>query len=101
MSRHHERIPARLWRRLRSQVLIRDGWRCWRCERYGNEVDHIRPLQFGGIATDPNNLQTLCRACHIAKTRGENRQRWKHRPASPAVAKWRRRVAELSGDVTP
>lgn len=47
------------------------------------EVDHITPLADDGHPTDMTNLQTLCRACHIRKTRVENRTR---RPLHPSVA---------------
>ncbi|KAA3641923.1 MAG: HNH endonuclease, partial [Armatimonadetes bacterium] len=30
-------------------------------------VDHIVPLEKGGAAYDPRNLQTLCRSCNSAK----------------------------------
>ena len=42
---------------------------------------------------DPNGLQTLCRACHIAKTARDNR-----RPPTPAELAWRDLVAELVND---
>jgi len=32
------------------------------------EVDHIIPLHQGGAAVDLDNLQTLCRDCHLAKS---------------------------------
>lgn len=44
--------------------LERDG----RCVP-GEVVDHIRPINLGGERLDPDNLQTLCRRCHAAKTR--------------------------------
>ena len=74
MSRHHARLDRRRWRIVRLEVLERDGWRCQHCGRYGNEVDHVTPLQWEPDQ-DPYalaGLQTLCRACHIAKTRDEN-----------------------------
>ena len=38
------------------------------------EVDHVVPLHKGGGELDPRELPgTLCRGCHIAKTRIENR----------------------------
>jgi hypothetical protein len=52
---------------LRAGVLERDGYRCQRCGRAGNEhslqVHHITPLGENG----PNerwNLITVCRRCH-------------------------------------
>ena len=69
MSLHHDRIPSRTWARVRRSILERDGYRCAKCGRAGRlEVDHVTPLDHGGAALDPNNLQTLCRDCHIEKT---------------------------------
>ena len=63
------------WAKVRRQVLDRDGWRCVKCGKAGRpEVDHVLPLHLGGDAWALDNLQTLCRACHIQKTRGENRR---------------------------
>ncbi|MEV8332596.1 HNH endonuclease [Streptomyces niveus] len=52
--------------------------RCpWRCSLCGSlaladvvDVDHVQPLARGGEDTD-QNVQPLCRDCHLAKT-GEN-----------------------------
>ena len=92
MSLHHERIPYRLWRRLRAQILARDNWRCQVCGRPAGkaEVDHIQALQDGGEPTDPENLQTICRGCHIEKTRLENRK-----PDTLQRAAWRALTDEL------
>ena len=48
------------------------------CQRPGRlEVDHIQPWHRGG-SHDLENLQTLCRGCHIEKTRRENRsEKWR------------------------
>ena len=89
MSSQHKRLSQARWARVRRVILDRDGWRCRVCGAYGNEVDHVRPLHKGGDAWDPANLQVLCRSCHIAKTRGENR-----REPTPAEARWRALVAE-------
>lgn len=37
------------------------------------EYDHIVPAVFGGDAS-LENCQCICRACHVAKTRGDNRE---------------------------
>lgn len=73
----------RRWDKLRLQILDRDSWRCQSCGKAGRlEVDHIIPLEHGGAAWSPDNLQALCVRCHIAKTRGERpplppeRQAW-------------------------
>lgn len=65
MSRH---TPSNRQQALfRRAVLERDGYQCVRCgKRTRLEADHIVPLADGG-AHHPDNGQTLCRACHIAK----------------------------------
>ena len=97
MSRNHLHLHARHWGRVRRAVLERDGWRCRKCGRAGRlEVDHVVPLKRGGDPLALDNLQALCRACHIEKTRRENR-----RPPTPAEAAWRRLVAEMLSTGTP
>jgi 5-methylcytosine-specific restriction endonuclease McrA len=71
------------WRGLRLQAKRRDGWRCVRCgSRVGLEVDHVEPrARRPELALVLDNLQTLCRSCHIDKTRAEQgldsaRQAW-------------------------
>jgi len=82
------------WARLRRRILDRDRWRCRRCGRAGRlEVDHRVPIAEGGEALDPANLQALCRGCHVAKTRAENRAR--REPGPPEVEAWRELVDEL------
>ena len=86
MSRFHRlNLSGRRWRRLRSRILDRDGWRCRKCGKAGIlEVDHIQPLEDGG-SDEPDNLQVLCRGCHIAK----------HRIPDPMRDSWREAVNEL------
>jgi 5-methylcytosine-specific restriction endonuclease McrA len=53
------------WRKARRRALIRDGYRCVRCDcPYPLEVDHIN-----GDPEDHRleNLQTLCVKCHHDK----------------------------------
>lgn len=88
-SRHYDLLDKRRWQHVRRIVLERDGWRCRACGGYGNEVDHVTPLQHGGDPYDEAGLQCLCRGCHLAKTRREN-----ERP-DPARDKWREFVLEL------
>ena len=93
MSRRHRTLNGRRWVAVRRQVLDRDGWRCQQCGRAGKvEVDHIEALEDGGDPWAPDNLQTLCRGCHISKTDAENQAR---RPARPEVEAWRHLVDEL------
>ena len=59
------------WRAVRRQVLRRDRYTCQHCGRWGNEVDHIVPIQRGGPEWELSNLQTLCKRCHSRKTAKE------------------------------
>ena len=59
-------------------------------KRPGREVDHIKALQFGGALLDPANCQTLCRGCHITKTRRENTK------PNPEREQWRRFMLKMS-----
>ena len=73
------------WRKLRLEVLDRDRWRCQACGKAGMlEVDHIQPLEDGG-SDEPDNLQVLCRGCHIDK----------HRRVDPIRDTWAAAIAEL------
>ena len=63
------------WRKLRSRVLRRDMHLCQECRRNnklvtGTEVDHIVRKADGGT-DDMDNLQTLCKPWHAAKTATE------------------------------
>ena len=78
-----EQPNRRQWRKVRLKVLDRDGWKCTQCTKAGRlEVDHIKPLENGGAVYALDNLQTLCRSCHIAKHGGT----WTI-AGSPGVAK--------------
>ena len=94
MSRHHSHLHPGRWAAVRRAVFKRDNFRCVECGRAGRlECDHISPLQRepGQDPYDLNGLQTLCRNCHIQKTRRENQ-----RQLTPAEAAWRALVAELA-----
>ena len=92
MSLHHKNLNRRKWAALRLRMLERANWRCAVCGRYGNEVDHIRPLRAGGDPYGESNLQVLCGGrggCHAAKTRTRIR--------TPAELEWDLYVSELTG----
>ena len=94
MSKFHTSLRRKSWAAVRRAVFERDGYRCVECGKAGRlECDHITPLERGPGQNhyDPNGLQTLCRVCHIEKTRRENR-----RPLTPAELAWRELVAELA-----
>ena len=91
MSRHHDNLNRKKWARLRRLVLDRSGYRCQTCGRAGRlEVDHVKPLDAGGDLYDLDNLQSLCRGCHILKTAQENRT-----PRSARQAAWDRYIASI------
>ena len=94
VSRHHARLPAHRVARLAAFVKGRDGYRCRLCGRPGRlEADHIQPLDKGGAAWDPDNMQALCRPCHFAKTRAERRP-----PPDPERELWRAHLFESTRD---
>ena len=71
-----ERMRGRSWMEVRRQVLVRDGFACRACGYVSvrNQVDHIVPLERGG-SHGMQNLQTMCKECHEAKTASETRER--------------------------
>ena len=55
------------WKKIRLQVLNRDGWTCTYCGASdANEVDHVWPKSRGGEDT-LDNLVCACRRCNILK----------------------------------
>ncbi|MCI4362987.1 MAG: HNH endonuclease [Thermoplasmata archaeon] len=60
------------WDAARRVVLRRDHYTCQACglrsRKSALDVDHIREIAVGGAPLDYDNLQTLCRPCHRAKT---------------------------------
>ena len=93
MSRNHLKLDARRWQAVRRRMLTRAQYRCAKCNRYGKEVDHIKPLADfpDQDAYAPDGLQVLCRSCHIAKTARENRARY-------PIPEWRLRWRALVFD---
>jgi 5-methylcytosine-specific restriction protein A len=67
-----ERIRGHAWMDIRRRILLRDKFACQCCGlvRMDNEIDHTIPLEQGG-SNDDDNLQTLCKGCHAAKTASE------------------------------
>ena len=61
------------WRQRRKQALQRDNYECVvpGCERDAHAVDKIIPRHLGGDPFDLDNLQSLCREHHNAKTAAE------------------------------
>ena len=66
--------PSARWRIIREFVLKRDGFACHKCNRRsGLACDHKLPISQGGNPWSPENLQALCRDCHIDKSREERK----------------------------
>lgn len=61
------------WYFVRKDVLRRDRYTCRICkQRFRKaflDVDHIIPLQMAKNFFDKDNLRTLCKECHKAKSR--------------------------------
>lgn len=59
------------WRKIRLEVLERDGWRCRvrlpGCTDIATCVDHIMPIVQGGRWLDPLNLRASCTHCNSAR----------------------------------
>ena len=76
-----ERGYGASWDKLRLTILKRDMYLCQACSRdgrvtplcvrpYDHAVDHIKPKAKGGEDYH-DNLQSLCKPCHDAKSLGE------------------------------
>ncbi len=66
---------SKAWKRLREAKISQDPL-CEECLRHGlttpgDEVDHIKPINQGGPPLEWDNLQTLCRHHHAAKSARE------------------------------
>ena len=74
LAYHDRRKRGRAGMRERAQVLSEEPY-CMVCLKAGkrvasDEVDHIRPLAWGG-SDDRSNKQALCIPCHAAKSAAE------------------------------
>lgn len=68
------------WRRIRAMKL-RNHPVCEVCRLApATQVDHIKAKAHGGDDYDPDNLQSICRPCHQAKTSTEGKRRRTARP---------------------
>src|SRR5699024_11029210 len=69
------------WRKLRKQIVLRDNYMCQYCLNKGlykqaDVVYHIIEVKDDITkAYDPENMQSLCHACHNKKTIEEKRRR--------------------------
>ncbi|MBQ0113290.1 MAG: HNH endonuclease [Bacteroidales bacterium] len=65
------------WENVREYCLMRDKYLCVNCGAPAEEVHHkihLTPQNIGdkSISLNPNNLASLCRACHFEQHRGEH-----------------------------
>ena len=58
------RLDPELFKRLREQVLRRDGWRCQCCGSRSNLEVHHQDFRSQGGDDSERNLITLCARCH-------------------------------------
>ena len=79
----HERGYGHQWERIRKLVLQRDNRLCQPCLRKSRvtpaaAVDHILAKAKGGT-DELENLEAICRPCHLDKTMREQGRRRKRR----------------------
>ena len=60
-------IGSGKWKKLRLEILARDGYTCSVCFGPANSIDHIWPRSKGGSMWDPLNLISMCKKCNSAK----------------------------------
>ena len=69
---------TKLWKRKRLEIFERDGWRCSECGKAGRlECHHVEKITSARLWFDNDNLATICRGCHIEKSRQEKKEREK------------------------
>lgn len=79
------------WRRVRMEVLKRDGRKCACCGATPDDgvkihVDHIKNRRdFPSLALDKNNLQVLCEVCNHGKGNWDSTDWRKHDAANEGV----------------
>ena len=59
-------IGSGKWKKLRLQILDRDGRQCV-CGQPADTVDHIIPRVKGGDMWASDNLQAMCKSCNSSK----------------------------------
>lgn len=61
------RGSTRHWRKLREEVLTRDGHTCYICKGVATQVDHLIPKSKGGPDTH-DNTAAICAQCNQRKS---------------------------------
>lgn len=73
--REDKRYHTTRWRKVRQLVLNRDGGICVKCQRKAAVIiDHITTVRQDAsddMFYNMDNLQSMCRQCHQAKTNWE------------------------------
>lgn len=70
---YNEFYHSKEWQAVRQHVLQRDNYLCQVCKRAGRitpatTVHHIKAVRVDySKRLDPNNLETICKACHNAE----------------------------------
>ena len=79
-SRQYAALDRRKWAKARRACFTRDRYRCRKCGAAGAlEAHHVKPLDKGGARYALDNLETLCRACHIEHHKpklSEDERKW-------------------------
>jgi len=84
------------WRKVRAEILERDGWCCAYCGGPASTVDHRLPKIEGGT-DDPTNLVGACKPCNTGRENARRAVRVQH-----AAQKWRQQwQGGYAGRVTP
>ena len=58
---------SRDYKRVRLQVLARDGYVCYYCGHDATTVDHVIPIAKGGDPISHDNMVAACRRCNSSK----------------------------------
>lgn len=58
---------SRDYKRVRLQVLARDGYTCYYCGQDATTVDHVIPIVKGGDPINMDNMVAACRRCNSSK----------------------------------
>ena len=67
MALSKREIGSGKWKKLRLQILDRDGRQCAICHGPGDTIDHIFPRVKGGSMWATDNLRVLCKSCNSSK----------------------------------
>ncbi len=86
-----QRTNNATWKRIRLEILSRDGWVCSYCGQDAKEVDHIIPVAHGGT-DDEANLTAACVKCNRSKGTKAKPGKAQHGPKVRFFVKDSRRV---------